>query len=79
MNLQRKLVEGSLLIGKLKSDLDLFKAKFGCFLQGNYKLFQSELAVQEIKLVQQHYSCIKDSISLGSFTLNPAVVLGQGL
>lgn len=79
VNLPRKLVESSLLIGKLKSDLDLFKAKFICFIQSSSKWFQSELAVQNIKLVKQHYFCINDSISLCSFIWSPAVVSGQGL
>lgn len=79
VNLPRKLGESSFLIRKLKSDLDVFKAKSGCFSQGNSKRSQSELAVQETKLVQQHYSCTNDSVPLCSFTLNPGVVLGQGL
>lgn len=79
LNLPRKLVESFLLIGKLKSDLDLFRAKFGYFLQGNSKWFQSELAVEELRLVPRHYSWINDSISLFSFILSPAVVVGQGL
>lgn len=79
MNLPRKLGESSFLIRKLKSDLDVFKAKSGCFSQGNSKRSQSELAVQETKFVQQRYSCTNDSVPLCSFILNPGVVLGQGL